>query len=315
MRILSTCVWLRRGLVFTLCTLAVFCPSSLVCGQERQQQVLDPSLWDRYKIYLVGIAMLVLAQAALIVALLVQRGRRRRAEEQMRASQAQLRASYERIRDLGKRLLNAQEAERSVIARELHDDIGQQLAVLAIDLDVLNSAGSRRQDIAPLARDALERTQNIAKTLQSLSHELHPAKAQLIGLVAALESLRRDFSRAGLSVRLSHSNVPPSLPQDLTLCLFRIVQEALRNVVKHSGASEVAVQLSGSGQTLEVRIVDDGMGFDVDSAWTRGLGLISMSERLEPFRGTLYIRSKPGAGTQLEIRVPLPRPSATKTVA
>ncbi len=125
-----------------------------------------------------------------------------------------------------------------------------------------------------------------------------------MGLVAALGGLKRELQHSGMTIRLEHENVPPTLPHDLTLCLFRIVQEALRNAVKHSGAHEVSVRLQCGPESLAMTIIDDGVGFDVERMWGSGLGLISMSERLEPVGGTLKIRSTPGAGTRLEVTVP-----------
>ena len=151
----------------------------------------------------------------------------------------------------------------------------------------------------------MNRAQGIARSVHDLSHRLHPAKLRLIGLVAALQGLQRELSQSDIAITFTHDNVPPTLPPDLTLCLFRIVQEALQNALKYSEARHVSVHLSGGPDGLALTIVDDGVGFDVDAAWGKGLGLISMSERLEAIGGTFEIRSKPGAGTRLEVRVPL----------
>jgi signal transduction histidine kinase len=271
------------------------------------------SAWDRYKVYILSGAALLLAQTVLIAGLLVHRARRRQAEDQVRGSRAELRISYERIRDLGARLLNAQEAERSRIARDLHDDISQQLALLAIDLELLgNAARDQHED---LAAEALTRVHGIARSVHDLSHRLHPAKLRLLGLVSALRALRRELSKSDISITITHDNVPAALPPDLTLCLFRVVQEALQNAVKYSGAREVSVDIHGGPDGLELIIADDGVGFDVDAAWGRGLGLISMRERLEAIGASLEIRSKSGAGTRLEVRVPVPVVHGPETAA
>jgi signal transduction histidine kinase len=265
----------------------------------------EPSTWDRYHNYILGAAGLVVAQSALIALLLVQGGRRREAEEQVRGSQAQLRASYDRIRDLGGRLLMAQEDERTRIARELHDDVGQQLALLAIDLEIVRGAGGEFEaETGTLLDDTLNRARHMAKTVHDLSHRLHPEKLHLLGLVAALSTVERDFSLSTLNVRFEHRNVPASLPRNVTLCLFRIAQEALQNIVKHSAAHEVSIELVGTDRELMLTILDDGTGFDVDAATSKGIGLISMRERLEGIGGSLNIRSTPGTGTRLEIAVP-----------
>jgi signal transduction histidine kinase len=224
----------------------------------------------------------------------------------VRRNQTELRTSYERISDLGRRLLVAQEAERSRIARELHDDISQQMALLAMDLEVLNGTEwVRKGDGENLARGALERAQGISRTVHDLSHRLHPEKLRLLGLVAALQSLQREWAHNRLTVTFSHEHVPDVLSHDLTLCLFRIVQEALQNVARHSGAHGVTIHLKGVPPMLTLTVVDNGRGFDVAAAWGKGLGLISMSERLESLGGRLTIRSTRGAGTALTVTVPM----------
>jgi signal transduction histidine kinase len=264
----------------------------------------EPSAWDRFKVYILGAVALVVAQTALIVGLLVQGARRRQAEDMMRRSQAELRKSYDRIRDLGGRLLSAQEAERSRIARELHDDVSQQLARLAIDLGLLSGDGRvHRGDASKLAHDALDRARSVAVSVHDLSHRLHPAKLRLLGLVAALGSLQEEFSQSGTTVAFTYDNVPTAVPHDLALCLFRIVQEALQNGVKHGAARHITIRLDGTPEGLDLTIVDDGVGFDVDAV-RDGIGLISMAERLEPLGGVLEIHSRVGAGTRLQARVP-----------
>ncbi len=275
---------------------ALLPPGTLVAHRQ-------PSIWDRYGLYILGALALLGAQTVLIAALLVQRTRRRQAEERVIGGQEALRTSYERIRDLGGRLLSAQETERSRIARELHDDISQQVALLSIDLELLDGkAGGAGQQ---LAGDALNRTQQIAKSLHDLSHRLHPAKLRLIGLVPAINGLRQELAQSGIAVTLTHENVPPVLPPDVTLCLFRIVQEALQNALKHGRARKVSVDLRASTGALVLTIVDDGVGFDVNAAWGRGLGLISMNERVEAIGGSMTIGSHPGSGTRLEVAVPV----------
>jgi len=216
----------------------------------------EANVWDRYRRYIILAMVLMAAQAALIGTLLVQRARRRRVE-------LELRMSYDRIRHLGRRLLGEQDAERARIARELHDDIHQQLAVLSIELDQLRS--DRSIDGAPQLSSALETAQNISTSVRELSHRLHPSRLQLIGLVA---------------------------------------QEALANAVKHSGAHHIGLDLSGGPSGVTLTITDDGRGFDVGNVATRGLGLISMRERVESVRGVLEIHATPAEGTRLQVTVP-----------
>ena len=263
----------------------------------------EPSAWDRYKYYIVGAAAIVTAETLLLLLLLVEGSRRRLAEERARGSEAALRSSHDRIQDLGGRLLGAQEAERARIARELHDDVSQQLALLSIDLELLGDhVGPQSME---MAEAAMNRTQEIARSVHDLSHRLHPAKLRLIGLIAGIHGLKNEMSSAGMVISFNHNHVPPSFPADLTLCLFRVVQEALQNAVKYSNATKVAIDLSCEANRLTLKIADNGVGFDVQTAWGTGLGLISMSERLEAFGGAIDIQSTRGAGTQLAIDVPL----------
>lgn len=269
----------------------------------------EASVWDRYRVYIVGALIVGLAQTALIAGLLAHRARRRQAEAQVRRSRERLRVSFNRIRDLGARLLTAQDAERSRIARELHDDISQQLALLTLDLELL----ARTSSDATMADEALTRAHGIARSVHDLSHQLHPAKLRLLGLVASVNSLQRELSRPDIAISVTHTNVPPALPPDLTLSLYRVVQEALHNALKYSHARRIAVDLRGTPDGLAMTIEDDGVGFDVDEAWGKGLGLVSIQERLEMVGASLDVRSS-GAGTRLAIQVAVP-PQASETVA
>jgi len=275
-------------------------PSRLPAGS----QILfrEPSAWQRYRVYVVGALTVLLVQAALIAGLLIQKTRRHDAEQRAQQGQIALQKSYERVRDLGVRLLNAQESERSRIARELHDDISQQLAVLNIDLQQLRQTA--RGPGEALSAEAVTLVQDITASVRDLSHRLHPVRLGLLGLVGALDGLRREMAQPGVSITFTHENIPPTLPSDLTLCLFRIAQEALQNACKHSRARNVSVDLRVLPEGIALTIVDDGVGFDVDAEWGRGLGLISAQERIEGIGGTLEVVSSPGAGTRLEVRAP-----------
>ena len=273
----------------------------------------EPSAWDRYGLHIVGAVLLLLVQMALITGLLVQGSRRQEAEQRLLEKQEELRTSYDRIRDLGARLLHAQDDERSRIARDLHDDIGQQVAVLAVDLELLRTG--THEAAGSLASDARSRVQGIARSVRDLSLRLHPAKLRLIGLVPALNGLQREFSQTGIVVTITHENLPPALPHDLTLCLYRIVQEALQNAVRHGKAGELYVHLTGSAKRIALTIVDNGTGFDVAAAWGKGLGLISMRERLDALGGTLDISSGPGVGTRIDVEVALDTMAGAKKVA
>jgi signal transduction histidine kinase len=269
----------------------------------------EPSIWDQYQRYIIGAVLLMLAQTALIAGLLVQRAKRQRVERELRSgerelrgSQAMLRLSYDRIRHLSRRLLGEQEAERARIARELHDDINQQLAILSIDLDRLRSDQLQLHSAKRLSR-ALETVQAISTSVRELSHRLHPSMLQMVGLVAALDNLRHDLSPPHLSIAFCHRNVP-EIDQNIALCVFRVAQEALVNAVKHSGADRIWIDLAGGPFSVALTITDDGKGFDVNGLPNTGLGLISMRERVASVGGVLEIHSTPGTGTRLRVTVP-----------
>jgi signal transduction histidine kinase len=262
-----------------------------------------PTVWDSYRGYILAALALLMLQSGLIAGLLIHRARRHRAEVELVRSQDSLRASYERVRDLGSRLLQAQEIERSRIARDLHDDIGQQVAILSMDLAQVRGA-SDPGEINRIAVQAYARNLEIARSLRDLSHSLHPARLRMFGLVATLESLCVEMSQSGIAIAFTHNNVPSPISADVMLCIFRVVQEALQNAIKYSGASEVTVRLAGSPGGLNLSVVDDGVGFEVEGTWSHGLGLVSMKERLEAIGGLLEIRSGRGCGTRLEATVP-----------
>jgi signal transduction histidine kinase len=265
----------------------------LLLPPQSDIQFRTPSAWESYRAYVVGAVALLLTQTALITGLLIQRRHRRRAEGELRASEAALRKSYERNRDLGARLLQAQETEHARIARELHDDICQRMLLLTIELEALGPA----KPAGTSAAEALKLAQDIASSLHELSHRLHPTRLRLIGLVAALDRLCAEVSRAGIAVEFTHDNVPATLPPDLMLCLFRVV-------LKYSNAQRLTVDLNGGSRGLVLTIADNGVGFHVNAAWGKGVGLVSMVERLEATGGTLDVSSTPGAGTQLTATIP-----------
>jgi signal transduction histidine kinase len=152
--------------------------------------------------------------------------------------------------------------------------------------------------------EALGRIDGIQRSTHDLSHRLHPAKLRLIGLIPALEGLQREFSHSAVRVTFTHPATSRPFPADVTLCVFRVAQEALQNAVKHGGARAVSVHLDGTTDLI-LRIEDDGRGFDVDSAWGSGLGLLSMRERVEALGGTFMVQSDKGRGTSIGIRIPL----------
>ena len=207
------------------------------------------------------------------------------------------------VRALSARLLCAQEDERRQIARELHDDVSQRLALLSFELQRLGHVvPTQYADVAGRATELWERTAEIATTVHDLTYRLHPLKLELLGLNAAISDLRRQLSsRHGIAISFAYVAVPEPLPRDIALCLFRVVQEGLANVTKHSAASHASVEVTGTANGIALVIDDTGVGFDPDAVGSRGLGLASMRHRLEPFGGSLRVSSKPGQGTRLEV--------------
>jgi PAS domain S-box-containing protein len=214
----------------------------------------------------------------------------------------------EALSRVSRKLIEAQEQERARIARELHDDLSQRMALLQIGIEQFE------QDTAGLSSQARQQLHNIAEVaadvscnIHNLSHQLHPFKLDTLGLVASLEGLCRELSNQhNLQVQFVHHDIPGQIPKDATLCLFRIVQEALRNVVRHSGAAEAKVELSGHDDRIDLCISDSGVGFSPESAkGNTGLGLISMRERLRLVGGQLSVESEPSHGTRIQVRVSL----------
>jgi signal transduction histidine kinase len=262
-----------------------------------------PTVWDRYKRYIIGAVVLMVAQTALIGALLIQRQRRRKAEGQVRESQSELKVSYDRIRSLAARLLSAHEEERARVARDLHDDISQQLALLWNDLQMVSGLSEGETEAA--ADRALQRLDGVTRSVREVSHRLHPAKLLLMGLVPSLQALQREVGTSGPELRVEHEHVPPILAPELALCLYRVVQEALQNAVRHGRAGHVHVRLVGTADQIRLEVEDDGIGFDPGRPGSAGLGLLSMRERIEAVGGCIEIVSRPGAGTQLRVEAPL----------
>ena len=215
--------------------------------------------------------------------------------------------SEEALRRLGGRLIEAQEEERIRIARELHDDICQRLALLEIELERIKYDPELQRLATQYDMDRLTQfTKEIGSDLQSLSHELHSSKLEILGTAAAMKSFCADFSRQhNLEVEFTSSNVPLPLSREISIGLYRVLQEALHNALKHSTMRHFAAQLRGENGSVELMVTDFGIGFDPGTATRgRGLGLISMRERINLLNGTLSIESRPMRGTTIRAVVP-----------
>jgi two-component system CheB/CheR fusion protein len=218
-----------------------------------------------------------------------------------------LRHSQERLRTLTAGLVEAQEEERRRVSQELHDDISQRMAALAIQLEVLHRAhGISPEELHRKLGELQGQMEVLSEDLRRTARNLHPFMLTHLGLEPALRAYCEEFSKLGQrKVRFTTRALPGTIPPGVALCVYRVVQEALGNVAKHSGAKRVVVSLSGVDDILHLAIRDDGHGFDLERAKGKGLGLISMEERVRHIGGKFSISVKPGDGACIEIRIPL----------
>lgn len=233
-------------------------------------------------------------------------------QDRIRTGQLALEANHREIQHLAGRLIAGQDAERARIARDLHDDVSQQLAGLSIALSGLR----RRMDELHLGEDVRaelralhERATTLAQNVRHLSHDLHPTVLRHAGLGAALTSHCAELERAhGIRMTCSAQGDIASIDAEVALCLYRIAQEALRNAIAHAAADRVDVRLVRSGEHAELTIEDDGRGFDVARSFEaeKGLGLVSIAERAKLAGGAVRIVAEPNRGTRVLARIPAP---------
>jgi PAS domain S-box-containing protein len=212
------------------------------------------------------------------------------------------------LENLSRRLIGAQEQERTRIARELHDDIGQRLALLTIELAQLSQNSLHLPaEVTGRIEELGKQSSEIAADVQALSHELHSSKLEYLGIVTAMRGFCKEFSaQQNVEVVFAHDAISRMVPSDISLCLFRVLQEALHNAVKYSGVRRFDVELRASSDSIDLTVRDSGAGFDVEEAMkTSGLGLVSMAERIKLVVGKLSIESHAGRGTTIHARAPL----------
>jgi PAS domain S-box-containing protein len=222
------------------------------------------------------------------------------------------------LSSVSRKLIEAQEQERARIARELHDDIAQRMALLAIGFDTL------QQDLPPQSPDILSRIHVLRKQIvdittdvQTISHSLHSTRVETLGLVAAVRSICKEFGiHQRIEVAFEGRDLPTPSSPDVSLCLIRVLQEALQNAAKHSGARHIDVLLEGAPNEISLTVIDKGIGFNFKAAIQgRGLGLTSMQERVRLVNGTIVIQSRPMGGTTIHVRVPLTSERAPQKAA
>ena len=228
--------------------------------------------------------------------------------ERMQTEQS-LESNRQELQKLASRLLRVQEEERRRISRDLHDDINQRLALLAMEIEAVE----RQLSVSPVhvgraVRAIQDRVVELSEDVRHLAYQFHPSILDDLGLPIALQRLVDDFSaRSNVRGSFHHKSIPEVVPQEIATCLYRVAQESLNNVLRHAQASRVDVELVRSQFELLVTIVDDGVGFDSEASQygEHGLGLLSMKERVALVHGALQIISAVGKGTRVQVVVPL----------
>jgi signal transduction histidine kinase len=213
------------------------------------------------------------------------------------------------LREVTGRLISAQEKERARLAQELHDGLSQQLAVLAVELQLLAlrppaTTGELGAQLAALS----DKVKALSSDVHQMSHDLHPAKLERLGLVAAVGGFCRELAAAEpIEVHFQADLVPAGIRPERALALYRVAQESLWNVVRHSGATRVTVSLLGEGEDLRLLVTDNGCGFDPASVSSSGsLGMLGMRERVSVLGGQILWDTMPGRGTTVDVRMPMP---------
>jgi signal transduction histidine kinase len=217
------------------------------------------------------------------------------------------RKAQEVLSGVSRKLVEAQEQERARIARELHDDITQRLALMAIELNQLqDQSRDLPSEVRNRMHDLERMTSGVSASLHDLSHELHSSTLERRGLETGMRSWCREFAaRQKVEITFNGTDVPrPS--REVSLCLFRVLQESLQNAVKHSGTKQIDVQLADGAGAIHLVVSDSGRGFDIESALRNGgLGITSMQERVRLVGGTIMFDSKPMTGTTIRVCVPI----------
>jgi len=221
-----------------------------------------------------------------------------------------LKKAEEAIHDLTGKLMNAQEKERARLARELHDDLSQTIALLAIQLATLRNEPKNIEYVKDQLDQFVSDVKRLSVDVHRISHELHPARLTQLGLETALRGFCRELSEVhALKINFEAQNLPRDLPEDISLCLYRVAQESLRNVIKHSEAASACVSVKFEDGEVRLSISDNGIGFDPSAKVGSALGLISIDERVRAIEGEAKIISAVGAGTKIEVHVPVGKSS------
>ena len=257
----------------------------------------EPTIWERYRRYIILAIAVILLQLALILKLMVEGKRRRRSEAS--------------TRELAGRMIHAQEEERRRIARELHDDLSQRLAWSCIQLDAMRESPPSEEILKQKLTELYDETDLMSSDLHQISHELHPSVLERLGLIPALRQYGEEFAlHRRIAVSMNLCDEEPPLNKEAALALFRVSQECLTNVAKHSGAAACDIKLECTHSRVTLEIADKGNGFGpVDLSKNPGLGIESMGERLRSVGGTLSITSTPSLGTTIRAEVKVSEPA------
>ncbi|HQR29962.1 MAG TPA: histidine kinase [Anaeromyxobacteraceae bacterium] len=252
------------------------------------------TLWESHRTAVIGAATAMAAASVLIGWLLVERRKRAAAEGQLRR--------------LSAAVIQAQELERGRVSRELHDDVSQRLALASIQVDRLSRAASLGDEERRQARAIQDQLRNLGRDIHEIAYRLRPTEIEFVGLVPALRALAASVSSAGrMAVEVVDAGWPADAGPEAGIVLFRVAQEALQNCMKHSGASDARVIVSGDARRLTLSVQDDGRGFDAAAGTSPGrLGFAGMRERIRQVGGAIAIESVPGEGTRVEATVPRP---------
>jgi len=223
----------------------------------------------------------------------------------------------EALEKVSGQLIDAQEKERRRLARELHDDVCQRLAMLSLKIEKVSKGWGRGQiSVAGQLEQICQQCSTLTGDVQALSHKLHPSILDNLGLATAVKGFCREVAEQnGVVVEFAGRNIPESVPREVSLSLFRVVQEAVHNAIKYSGEKHFEVRLEGESGHLELEVNDEGVGFDAATTNGGGLGLVSMAERIHQVDGTFTVDSQPNAGTRIRARVPVAAQSKAVTTA
>ena len=271
-------------------------------------QFREPTAWQRDKRPIVVFVAVAGIQAMLVLGLAASLTRQRRTARKQREGEGRLELT-KALSSLSQRLMQTQEQERALVARELKDDLCQRMTVLTMELHELGQAPveGHEEEIRCRAEEARRQLVELSGEMVAISDQLHNSKLDLLGLAAATRIYCTALAaRHGVTIDVHDDGVPPGVAGDVSLVLFRVMQEALHNVTKHAAARRVTVSLRGDAGEIQLEVADDGVGFDPKAVVTdRAIGLIGMRERLSLVDGECAVESRPGAGTRLRARVPL----------